>query len=183
MGSPLKLLMICILQIALMLFSILIGIGRAECQVKMHSGSDAEIDCSTCVRHSFVTWEQVVLLCVGLCIVAVGISASIFRSKRLCKIYGFIMMVYAFVVGLTSLLTGLDSVVLDQALTTVTDDNCADEVRLMILTTRINAVLFGINCILDIAGAIYAIKSKELFEFQEIADHHIKFQREVHSQF
>jgi hypothetical protein len=69
----------------------------------------------------------------------------------------------------------------------------------MISTYRINALLYGIvlfillccflifclvfsfgialNCILDCAGAVWSIKSKELFEFQEIAQHHNDFQK------
>lgn len=76
---------------------------------------------------------------------------------------------------------------------------CKDYVESMISTTRINAILYGkdqriisplsttlqvltksaLNCLLDCAGAVYAIKSKELFEFEKIADHHKAFQNSL----
>jgi hypothetical protein len=63
-----------------------------------------------------VSWQQVVLLIVGFIVICIGVSAAVFRSKRMCRIYGLIMMVYAFVIGLTSLLTGLDTIVLSSAI-------------------------------------------------------------------
>jgi len=178
-GSPLKLLVICILQTTLLIFGVLIGIGRADCPITVHSGSDITVDCANCTRHAYVTWQQILLLFVGMGVVLIGVCAAILRSKKLCRIYGLIMMVYSFVIGLTSLLTGLDSIVLSDAIKTLEENDtiCAEDVRMMITTTRINAILFAINAILDIAGAIFAIKSKELFEFQEIAQHHSNFQR------
>jgi len=178
-GAPLKLLIICILQIVLQVFGLLVGIGKADCPITVHSGSDITIDCENCRRHPYVTWQQILLLVIGVAVVFVGALAALLRSKKLCRVYGLIMMVYSFVIGLTSLLTGLDSIVLSDAVDQIqeTDPECADEVRLMISTTRINAILFALNCLLDIAGAVYAIKSKELFEFQEIVEHHQEFQK------
>jgi len=181
-GSPLKLLIICILQTTLLIFGVLVGIGRADCPITVHSGSDITVDCASCTRHAYVTWQQILLLFVGMGVVLIGVCAAIMRSKKLCRIYGLIMMVYSFVIGLTSLLTGLDSIVLTDAIKTLNgDNNCTEDVQMMITTTRINAILFAINAILDIAGAIFAIKSKELFEFQEIAQHHHNYQRQYNS--
>jgi len=176
-GSPLKLLVICILQSLLLVFGILVGIGRADCPISISAGNTITVDCENCKEHPFVTWQQVVLLIAGLLVVLIGVGAALFRSKRFCKYYGLIMVAYSFVIGLTALLTGLDSIVLHDAIERMEDSHCKSEVQLMITTTRINAVLFALNAILDVAGAIYAIKSKELFEFQEIAEHHTSFHK------
>lgn len=155
------------------------GIGRVSCPITVHSGDDVEVNCGGCVKHHFLTWQQVTLFVIGLGIILIGVAAALLRRKTLCKLYGLIMLVYSFVVGLTSLLTGLDTIVLDDAVNQLNgvDLDCAKDVRSMVTTSRINAILFGINCLLDIAGAIYAIKSKEFFEFQEIATHHAAFHK------
>jgi len=178
-GPPLKLLVICILQSILLVIGVLVGIGNAECEVSIHGGADVEIDCNNCVKHPYVSWQQVVLLLIGVCIILVGVMAALLRSKRLCKVYGIIMMVYAFVIGLTALLTGLDTIVLSSAVEHVDAPLCREYVESMIDTTRVNSILYALNCILDCCGAIYAIKSKELFEFQEIQSHHSTFQNSL----
>jgi hypothetical protein len=88
-----------------------------------------------------------------------------------------IMLVYSFVVGLTSLLTAVDSVVLGTALSSIPADQhvCRSFVESMVHVSRFNAVLYGISCLLDLAGAMYAIKSKEQFQLQEIQEHHERF--------
>ena len=120
-GPPLKLLIICSMQIALQVTSLFIGLGKAECEVTIHGGGDVEINCGYCQEHTYVTWQQVVLLLVALVVTILGIIAALFRSKRMCRVYGLIMMVYAFVIGLTSLLTGLDTIVLNSAVKDVTE--------------------------------------------------------------
>lgn len=73
-------------------------------------------------------WQQVTLFVIGVAVILIGvcpsfpfeayiiqIAAAILKKKNLCKVYGLVMLVFAFVVGLTSLLTGLDTIVLDDA--------------------------------------------------------------------
>jgi len=178
-GAPFKLLMICTLQLLIHLLGICLGIGHVSCPITVHDGNTVEVNCAGCVKHHYVTWQQITLFIFGFAIILVGIGAAIFRNKTMCKLYGLILLVYSFVLGLTSLLTGLDTVVLEDASKDIDDTNsfCLSSVASMITTSRIVAVLFGVNCVLDIVGAIYAIKSKELFEFQEIEDHHSRFHK------
>eukprot|EP01119_Soliformovum_irregulare_P022769 TRINITY_DN7846_c0_g1_i2.p1 TRINITY_DN7846_c0_g1~~TRINITY_DN7846_c0_g1_i2.p1 ORF type:complete len:205 (-),score=30.13 TRINITY_DN7846_c0_g1_i2:110-724(-) len=178
-GPPMKLLVICILQVLVLFIGLIIGIGKSECEVSIHGGSDIEINCNNCKTHPYVSWQQLVLLFVGLIVISLGVVAALWRSRKMCKIYGIIMMIYAFVIGLTSLLTGLDTIVLSSALEHIQDSVCKTFVSSMIGTSRMNAILYALNCILDCLGAIYAIKSKELFDFQEIANHHNEFQKSL----
>jgi len=179
-GAPLTLLVICILQSLVLILGILLGIGRVSCPISVHNGNDVQVNCGECVSHHFVTWQQVTLFILGLGIICIGVAAAVLRNKTMCKLYGLIMLIYCFILGLTSLLTGLDTVVLEGAAKQIDASNpkCISSVMSMITTSRINAVLFGINCLLDIAGAIYAIKSKEVFEFQEIESHHNSFHKQ-----
>jgi len=176
-GPPLKLLLICAAQLILLFVGLIVGIGRAECEVSIHGGADVQINCNNCIKHPYVSWQQVVLLLIGMFVIFVGVAAAIFRSKRMCKIYGIIMMIYAFVIGLTALLTGLDTIVLSSAVKHVDGAICKEYVESMINTTRVNSILYALNCIACCCGAIYAIKSKELFEFQEIASQHRNFEK------
>jgi len=179
-GSPFKLLFICILQTLVLVIGVFLGIGNQQCEIDVQSGSSVHINCDNCWTHTYVSWQQIALLCVGVVVILIGILAATLRSKRLCRFYGLIMMIYAFVIGLTALLTGLDVVVLKSALKSLLiGTECHTYVASMIHTTEINSILFAINCILDCAGAIYAIKSKELFEFQAIADRHAKLQANI----
>eukprot|EP00026_Physarum_polycephalum_P014625 Phypoly_transcript_15162.p1 GENE.Phypoly_transcript_15162~~Phypoly_transcript_15162.p1 ORF type:complete len:204 (+),score=9.16 Phypoly_transcript_15162:100-711(+) len=178
-GVPLKLLIICILQLVIHFLGIFLGIGKVSCPLLVHSGNDVEVNCTACVKHHFLTWQQVTLFILGFAIILIGIGAAVFRNKTMCKLYGLILLVYSFVLGITSLLTGLDTVVLEDAAKGIDGVNvtCISMVKSMVSTSKVTAVLFGINCVLDIIGAIYAIKSKELFEFQEIDDHHNSFHK------
>mmetsp|Transcript_1364 Transcript_1364/g.3170 ORF Transcript_1364/g.3170 Transcript_1364/m.3170 type:complete len:206 (+) Transcript_1364:117-734(+) len=177
-GPPGKLFLICLAQIVVLVTGMFVGIGAGECDISIKGGADVEVKCEDCREDVYLTWEHYLLLIVGVGVIFTGIFAALGRSKRLCRIYGLIMMVYAFVIGLTSVLVGLMAVVLDGALSEITDDRyCARIVGGMVHTARVNSILYAINCVLDIAGAIYAIKSKELFAYQEIAAHHQNFQR------
>ena len=40
----------------------------------------------------------------------------------------------------------------------------------MARASRNHAILYTINCIADLCGAVFAIRSRQLFEFQEIVD-------------
>jgi disulfide bond formation protein DsbB len=60
-------------------------------------------------------------LIIALGVISTGIIAALFRSKKLCRIYGIIMTVYAFIIGLTALLTGLDAIVLQNAVKDVSE--------------------------------------------------------------
>jgi len=179
-GPPLKLLVICTLQCVLLVIGVLVGIGRASCPITVRSGDDVQVNCGECIRHKYITWQQAALLAVGLAIILVGVIAAFLRRKSMCRVYGLIMLIYAFILGLTSLLTGLDTIVLEDAAKQINeaDQDCANDVHSMISTSKINAVLFAVNCLLDIAGAVYAIKARELFEFQEIASHHTTFHKQ-----
>jgi len=176
-GPPGVLVVICMLQIGLLVVGTLAGLGTEQCEVVVSGGTSVSVECHRCVSETYITWQQAGLLAFGCAVVMLGVFAALYRSKRLARLYGMIMLVYSFVVGLTSLLTGVDSVVLDTALSSVSQDEhvCRSFVESMVHVARFNSVLYALSCLLDLAGAMYAIKSKEHFQLQEIHEHHERF--------
>jgi hypothetical protein len=98
--------------------------------------------------------------------------SAMFRDKAFCKMYGMIMMVYAFVIGLTAILTGLETPLYVEALQHVEDPRCRAMAQMMVDTNKSHAILYGINCVLDCAGAIFAIQSHQVFEYEDIESRH-----------
>ena len=44
--------------------------------------------------------------------------------------------------------------------------------QMMVDTNKSHAILYGINCVLDCAGAIFAIQSHQVFEYEDIESRH-----------
>lgn len=49
---------ICILQVLLLIIGLIIGIGRAECEVSIHGGADVEINCSDSTYTPLMYFRQ-----------------------------------------------------------------------------------------------------------------------------
>lgn len=104
----------------------------------------------------------------GLAIVGTGIYGAMLRDKEACRIYGGIMLMYSFIVGMMALLTALQAPVrsahahlashmphlvaahdgaqvLDDAMEAIPEENvdCREIARLMVSNTRWLAVWFG----------------------------------------
>merc|ERR1711871_612813 len=169
-SAPSYLFFICLIQLVMLLIGVLIGLHTAECTVLMPSGA-VVVDCTQC-RKTGLTFGHIILLLVGMSVIGVGMYAAMFRDKQFCKIYGMIMMVYAFVIGLTAILTGLETPLYVEALQHVEDPRCREMAQMMVNTNRNHAILYGINCILDCAGAIFAIQSHQVFEYEDIESNH-----------
>ena len=168
-GAPLKLLAICVVQLVMIVIGTLSTVHVRMCDVST-SGEHTEIECDECSKSVFDAREGL-LLVGGVGVVACGMTASLKRSKRLCQVYGFIMMVYAFLISLTAILTGVAVPELQEAVDRVKDDpECKHTAQAMVDAIRDRAILYAANGILDVAGAYFAIRSKELFEYKEIED-------------
>merc|ERR1740130_518430 len=180
-GAPKKLLVICVIQIAFLLLGVFIGHGAAECDVSLPSGSSIVVECGRCRLLGRLRWRDIMLLVGGLAAIFVGMYAAAFRNQHMCKIYGGVMMVYAFIIGLTAILTGLETPVLEAAASAVplSEKDCITIAFMMVDNARDHAIVYGLNCVLDCAGAAYAIWSKQLFDYEEVASAHAKAQRQV----
>ena len=52
--------------------------------------------------------------------------------------------------------------------------DCEKIAFMMVDTARDHSILYGINCLLDCAGAVYAIYAKQLFDYETIENSHRK---------
>jgi len=178
-GAPTKLLIICAVQFVLLVINFFIEIGSEECEIQIHGQNDVEVICSNCRKHTFIRWQGITLFVLGIIVLIIGTFAGCFRSQKLCKVYGGVMIVFAFFIGLTCLLTGLNTAILSTAQGTTSDSTCKTYLKSMVFHSTANSFFYGLSCILDVIGAIYAIKSKQLFDFQEIASHHDNYQKSL----
>lgn len=92
--------------------------------------------------------------------------------------YGLAMMVFAFIVGLTGILTGLEVPVLQAAAQAVGPGlvDCEKIAYMMVDNARNHSMLYGANCILDCLGALYAIWTKEKIDMDDVVASHTKTQ-------
>ena len=114
-GAPRKLAMICVLQATILVIGVFIGQGGAECDLEVIRGGHVDIDCNVCRPLSGLRWRDVLLLVGGLGVIGLGFYSAIFHDQAACRTYGMVMLVYAFVLGLTAILTGLQAPVISGA--------------------------------------------------------------------
>jgi len=172
-SAPRNLLVICALQTFLLFYGFLVGTRGAECDILLPPGGDVQLDCTRCRLTGGFQAQQLFLLSIGLAIIGTGAYGAYYKSKPMCRFYGLVMTVYSFVIGLTAILTGLQAPVLDAAADAVEgNEDCARIGHMMADRTRHEAIMMGLNCLLDGAGAIYAIKSYQYFDYEELHNHH-----------
>lgn len=179
-SAPRKLLAICACQILLLVCGVFVGHGSAECEVRLPQGSAIEVDCNRCRLLGGLRWRDVFILFCGNGTICLGIYAAIFKDKEYCRIYGLAMMVFAFIVGLTGILTGLEVPVLEAAAQAVGPGlvDCQKIAYMMVDNARNHSMLYGANCLLDCLGALYAIWSKEKFDMDDVVASHARSERQ-----
>ena len=175
-SAPQRLLVVCGLQIFMLIVGVFVGHGAAECEIRLPAGSSIEVDCNRCRLLGGLKWRDIFLLMGGVGTICVGIYAAVFKSKHYCRVYGLVMMVFAFIIGLTAILTGLEVPVLEAAAAAIGPgmQDCEKIAYMMVDNARDHSILYGINCFLDCAGAMYAMHAKQLFDYEQIESSHRK---------
>ena len=171
-ASPRLLVIICCVQAVVLLAGTLMQIGRADCAATLPDSGPMVIDCDSC-RRLGLTFRGGAMFLFGLGVISTGLIAVWKRDQRLIFVYGSTMVFFAFVVGLTAVLTALESPVLEVAVEGVAEDaECLEMAYSMMFGVRGHAALAVIGCMVDTAGAVLAIRSKELFTYEEISAQH-----------
>jgi hypothetical protein len=136
------------------------------------------VDCNRCRLIGGLRWRDVFILFCGNGTICLGVYAAIFKDKEYCRMYGLAMMVFAFIVGLTGILTGLEVPVLQAAAQAVGPGlvDCEKIAYMMVDNARNHSMLYGANCILDCLGALYAIWTKEKIDMDDVVASHTKTQ-------
>ena len=80
------------------------------------------------------------------------------------------MLIYAFVIGLSAVLSFARLPTLQRAMKKIDAPACITVAQAMFSSAELRAVFYLLNCALDVAGALYAIWSKQYFEYQTIEE-------------
>lgn len=163
-ASPRLLVGTCCLQFAVLAIGLFQQVHRVECAIAVPAGGPVVVECDTC-RHKSVSLRGGLLHLGGAGVIACGLLAVRWRDARLLYVYGTSMLFFSLVVGLTAMLTALEAPVLEVAVSGVSefDEACLDLAEEMLASARDHTSLASLGCVVDTAGAILAIRSKELF--------------------
>eukprot|EP00301_Raphidiophrys_heterophryoidea_P027814 c9835_g1_i1.p1 GENE.c9835_g1_i1~~c9835_g1_i1.p1 ORF type:complete len:204 (+),score=44.98 c9835_g1_i1:40-612(+) len=177
-GAPRNLFIICLCQLGMLMIGVLIGIHRPECMIRVvENTGEMIVDCEHCKASAGLDWRDFVLLFAGIAVIGVGIYAALHRDRDHCQTYGMVMLLYSFVIGLSAILTSLEIPIIDAAVSEIKDSNCYEEASQMMFSAREHAVTYALNCVLDFAGAVFAIRSKELFDYERITSSHEEYEK------
>jgi len=177
-ASPRLLVSICMVQFAVLIMGLLQQFKRVECAVAVPPSGAVVIECDTC-RELHMSPRGLVLNTLGAAVIGCGLLAVHWRHQYLLYIYGSCMLFFSLVIGLTAMLTALEEPMLELAAASVSnvDEECVQQASRMLNNARDHATLAALGCLVDTAGAILAIRSKELFNYEEIASKHAEIAR------
>ena len=164
---------VCSVQLFVLLVGMLQQINRIECRIAVPAGGPVVVECDTCV-HRNLTPRSLLIHIGGFAIIGSGICAVVYRNQKLLSIYGSAMLFFSLVVGLVAMITALEGPVLEVAVSGISqlDDECIELGERMLRSARDHATLASLGCLVDTMGAVLAIRSKELFSYEEIASQH-----------
>ena len=178
-ASPKLLIGTCCTQFLVLIIGLLQQLSRVECTIAVPAGGPVVVECDTCHRR-YLSLKVVLLHLAGAAVVACGLLAVHWRDSRLLYIYGTAMLFFSMVIGLTAMLTALEAPVLEVAVSDVSaleDDTCLELAEEMLASARDHTTIASIATVVDSAGAVLAIRSRELFNYEEIASQHAEVSR------
>ena len=172
-ASPKLLVGVCTCQFGVLLIGLMQQMQRVECSIAVPTGGPVVVECDTCRRRS-VSFRGAMLHLGGAGVIACGLLAVRWRDARLLYIYGTAMLFFSLIIGMTAMLTALEAPVLEVAVSGVSelDEGCLELAEEMLSSARDHTSLASLGCVVDTAGAVLAIRSKELFSYEEIASQH-----------
>ena len=170
-ASPRLLTVICCVQLVVLLVGTFMQFDRTQCAVAVPYSGTVIIECNTC-RQVSISTRRVILDTIGVGVIACGLLAARWRDKKLLYIYGTTMLFFSLMVGMTAMLTAMEAPVLEVAVDGVRDERCMQLARAMVHGARDTAFVASVGSFIDAMGAISAIRSHELFSYEDIASSH-----------
>ena len=170
-----NLLLMCAVQLALLLLAGFVGFNSIVCtrMPPQPTATQENVDCKSCTALT-ISWSDSMLLVGGLFVISVGVISVLTKDELLCNAYGLIMIFFAALVGILSVLIAIEipSFVRDVgSIDQATYPACVAATRLFISSSRRKAVLYAVSCITDLVGAIFALSWKTYLSYEKIADY------------
>lgn len=174
-ASPKTLSLVCVLQLVILVCSAAQQMNRTMCSVTVPAAGPVVIECSTC-HTAHMSAFGIAVHVVGASAIATGLLAAYWRHQILLYVYATSMLLFAFVIGVTAVLASLEAPMLQISLSAV-DETCRMFALGMFKAAENHAILAAAGCFIDTAGAILAIRSRELFTYEDIASSHAEIAR------
>jgi hypothetical protein len=177
-ASPRLLVAVCSAQLVVLVVGMFQQMNRTECQIAVPAGGPVVVECDTCI-HRTLTLRGFTVNLAGAVIICSGIAAVLFRNQRLLAIYSTCMLFFSGVIGLVAVITSLEGPMLEVAVSSISslDEECIEIGEKMLENAHDHASLAALGCLIDALGAVLAIRSKELFSYEEIASNHAEVTR------
>ena len=177
-ASPRLLVGVCAAQFVLLLLALLQSLSRTLCGISVPAEQEIVVECDTC-RSVSLSARGLLLHVGGALVISCGLLAVRWRDQKMLYIYGTCMLFFSVVIGLSAMLSALETPMLEVAVDNMDgyDQRCHEQGERMLQGARNHAHLNAFACLIDTAGAILAIRSKELFSYEEIASQHAEVQR------
>eukprot|EP00658_Telonema_sp_P-2_P017470 TRINITY_DN1678_c0_g1_i6.p1 TRINITY_DN1678_c0_g1~~TRINITY_DN1678_c0_g1_i6.p1 ORF type:complete len:202 (+),score=37.20 TRINITY_DN1678_c0_g1_i6:198-803(+) len=175
--APKILLGICGAQSLMLLVGVFTAWEQDRCYIYVPEGGSIRIDCDDCDTSSGLHWRDWFVLLLGMAAIGVGVYGAIQNDRSTIRAYAYCMMCFAFVIGLACVLTSLEIPILEDArdenqAQLARNDDCRKTVDSMISSTRTHAILYVINTILDILGALFAMWTNVYVEYEQVKNNH-----------
>eukprot|EP00298_Acanthocystis_sp_HF-20_P013349 c20308_g3_i2.p1 GENE.c20308_g3_i2~~c20308_g3_i2.p1 ORF type:complete len:178 (-),score=53.78 c20308_g3_i2:34-567(-) len=162
---------ICMVQATFAFIGLLVSSNFPDCDFKMADNGLIYIDCNHCSSQKVpAAWHAITFFILAFIFVCIGIAAALKRSKKLCFLYGRLMLAFAVVIGMSSMIGQLGFGEIENAVRGVrSDQQCFKSALKLLSTTQLLMLIYSIESLCDFAGAVFAIRSKELFEYEAIS--------------
>ena len=170
-SAPSVLLAICCVQVVLLIYGVTIAHGQLFCMIVLSLHGHARMDCHRCAFISYgLHLRDWFLLVTGLGVIACGMYAAVRKNKSACQYYGIAMMAFSCSIGLAGLLIYYEVDLFVEAANSVPSylPVCSKIGKAMVENARSHYRLYGFNCLVDLAGAAFAILSKSHFDLDEV---------------
>eukprot|EP00742_Colponemidia_sp_Colp-10_P002581 GILJ01002757.1.p1 GENE.GILJ01002757.1~~GILJ01002757.1.p1 ORF type:complete len:195 (+),score=17.68 GILJ01002757.1:52-636(+) len=168
-NAPKQLLLLCIVQAVVVLCSVSLKFFAPRC-VLSHGDGVEFISCNHIQGLSLK--DGIIVICV-LAVISFGLRASRSRDKKLLQWYGTGMIAIAVVTGYIAILAvTVEAAQIQYWKTLPVSYQNHREILDMLSATQMYAIWFGLNCLLASIGALFAFKTKEHFDYEEIQERH-----------
>jgi len=163
---------ICILQFLTCVVGVFMNNRHMRCDLTARFGDDQlNIDCKHCIAKGGISHNDWAVAVLGCGVACAGMYAANTAQRQYVKLYGFITLAMAFVLGTAAFFIALEIPTLElikyeNKIALSLDEKCAGNLELMLSDAWNHALSYGMNTTLAALGAIFAMWSHVYFDFE-----------------